>query len=108
MVAHNPDPNKGLYKYRKEYKMGKFVYLSFIQWHPGGNRELMEKIVSNMKHEKVELLHHGPSYGTIEDYVFIHSTDLDVNTFATHRGQACTVDDKNWIAHARTVTSVPW
>ena len=89
--------------------MGKYVYLSFISWLPGGDQDKFNKqVVPKLHNDKVELLHHGFSYGTIEDYVMVHRTDLDIEAYTNFRGEACTIDGKNWIDHARTVTSVPW
>ncbi len=88
--------------------MGKYVYLSFIQWNPGGTWDIYnKKIKPKLSSDKVELLHDGPAYGVIEDFVMIHRTDLDIDAYTNFRAEACTVDGVNSIAHARTITSTP-
>lgn len=89
--------------------MAKFVYMSFIMWGEGMNREIyMDKIKPKLENKEIELLHDGPVYGVLEDSVMIHRTDLDIGAFVNYRGEACTIDGKNWIDHARTITTTPF
>ena len=89
--------------------MGKHVYLSFIMWKDGMNMELyMNKIKPKLENDEIKLLHDGAAYGVLEDSVMIYKTDLDIGAFTSFRGEACTVDDKNWIDHARTITTTPF
>ena len=88
--------------------MGKYVYLSYISWSLDMNMEVYSKIKPKLEKEGIELLHDGAVYGVIEDSVMIHRTDLDIGAYTNFRGEACTVDGKNWIAHSRTITSTPF
>ena len=98
-------PRKG----RRKRNMAKFVYMSFIMWGEGMNRELyMDKIKPKLENEEIELLHDGAVYGVLEDSVMIHRTDLDIGAFTNYRAEACTIDGKNWIDHARTITTTPF
>ena len=73
------------------------------------NREIyMDKIKPKLENKEIELLHDGPVYGVLEDSVMIHRTDLDIGAFVNYRGEACTIDGKNWIDHARTITTTPF
>jgi len=94
---------------RRKRNMAKHVYMSFIMWREGMNTELyVNKIKPKLENKEIELLHDGGVYGVLEDSVMIHRTDLDIGAFVSFRGEACTVDGKNWIDHARTITSTPF
>jgi hypothetical protein len=95
---------------RRERNMAKHVYLSFIIWKDGMNMELyMNKIKPKLVNDEIKLLHDGFVYGVLEDSIMIHETDLDIGAFARgFRREACTVDGKNWIDRARTITSTPF
>ena len=87
----------------------KYVYMSFMNWLDGTTAELYNnKIKPNLVNDKIKLLHEGPVYGVIEDSIMIHKTDLDIAEYTTWRAEACTVDGKSWIKHARTLVSTPF
>ncbi len=89
--------------------MAKYVYLSFIMIKPGGSIEqYVNKIRPKLENKDVEMMHEGAPYGVLEDWLLIHRTDLDVDAFTSFRGEAFTVDGKNWIDHARTIVSTPF
>ena len=88
--------------------MTKYVYMSFIMWKPDADPEVYRnKVRPKLENEEVELIHDGGVYGVLEDSVMIHRTDLDIDAFTDFRGEACTVDGKNWIDHARTIVTTP-
>jgi hypothetical protein len=87
--------------------MGKYVYLSFIMWKPGGNPEIWAKMKKQLENDKVKLLSAGPVFGVLEDMVLIHKSDLELSDFIDFRGKALTVDGESWVDHARTITSTP-
>jgi hypothetical protein len=94
---------------RRERNMAKYVYLSYINWREGMNAELYNsKIKPKLENKDMKLLHDGAAYGVVEDSVMIHKTDLDIGAFTSYRAEACTIDCKNWIGHARTITSTPF
>ena len=89
--------------------MAKYVYISFIMWMKGMSMELfVDKIMPNLENDEVKLLHGGVPYGVLEDTVLIHETDLELDSFRIFRRDACTVDGKSWIDHARTVPTTPF
>ena len=89
--------------------MAKYVYISYLMWKEGINMDLyLNKIKPKLEKKGLEMLHDGAVYGVLEDTVMIHRTDLDIGAFTSLRGEACTVDGKNWVEHARTITSTPF
>jgi len=84
----------------------KYVYISFMNWQDDAEEELfVNKIAPNLMNDEIKLVHNGPVYGVVEDSVMIHKTDLGIDEYTNWRAEVCTVDGKNWIKHARTLTS---
>jgi hypothetical protein len=94
---------------RREKNIAKYVYLSFIMWKDGINREIYNNnIKPKLANDEIKLLHNGIPFGVLEDTIMIHKTDLDIGAFRNFRKEACTVDGKYWIDKARTLISTPF
>ncbi|MCW4049696.1 MAG: hypothetical protein NWE89_08160 [Candidatus Bathyarchaeota archaeon] len=87
--------------------MAKYVYLSYVMPKPELTSEVfLEKVRPRMENEEVEYLAFGPAIGVQEDYLHINSTDLGLKEFIDFRTEAFTVDGKDMIDHARTITII--
>ncbi|MBA7706084.1 hypothetical protein ES703_114930 [subsurface metagenome] len=87
--------------------MAKYVYLSYTMAVPELTSEIfLEKILPRLENEDIKIIARGAAIGVPEDFCIVYETDLGMKEFIDFRADAFTVDGKNMIDHARTITII--